>query len=121
MKGKLYRTNEGWFVKNVKTIKNCFGCKPYDIIDEYPLHPDDLDLEELKEGEVEFDIVISALDFVTYATLIPLDENGYPIYGVFGKENWDNVFKEIEGPLNIDLPIRLKNWLRNTYLPPIKK
>lgn len=37
------------------------------------------------------------------------------------KEDWDSVFEQIEGPLHEELSVRVKNWLRNTYLPPIKK
>ena len=60
MKGKLTKDNANkWFVKEVKTIKNCFGCKTYDVINVYELHPEDsiycLDSDEGKE--VTFEIV----------------------------------------------------------------
>lgn len=35
--------------------------------------------------------------------------------------NWDEIFTEIEGSLNSELPIRVKNWLKNKFQIPVKK
>ena len=34
---------------------------------------------------------------------------------------WDLIFNEIEGSLHTDLPIRVKNWLRNKFYSPVKR
>jgi hypothetical protein len=67
MKGKLTKDNANkWFVKEVKTIKNCFGCKSYDVINVYELYPEDsiycLDSDEGKE--VSFEMVIDTGLFI---------------------------------------------------------
>lgn len=37
------------------------------------------------------------------------------------RDGWDNIFEEIEGPLNSELPERVKNWLRNKFYSPTFK
>jgi hypothetical protein len=78
MKGTLTKINDNWVVKYPKYPPTS---KVYDT-ETLPLHPDNVaDIEEsaqifdnieariAAENEVKFDIVISALDFVTYAKL----------------------------------------------------
>jgi len=36
-------------------------------------------------------------------------------------DGWDLIFAEIEGSLHSELPIRVKNWLRNKFYSPVKK
>jgi hypothetical protein len=36
-------------------------------------------------------------------------------------EGWDLIFNEIEGSLHSELPIRVKNWLRNKFYSPVKR
>lgn len=35
--------------------------------------------------------------------------------------DWTKIFNHIEMVINVPLPIRLKNWLNNTFHPPIKR
>lgn len=48
-----------------------------------------------------------------------LMKNNHRLSGT--SENWDDIFNEIEGPLHHELPIRVKNWLKNKYKTPVKK
>lgn len=34
---------------------------------------------------------------------------------------WNEIFSEIEGSLHNELPLRVKNWLRNKFNPPTQK
>lgn len=36
-------------------------------------------------------------------------------------DGWDLIFHEIENSLHSDLPIRVKNWLRNKFYSPVKR
>lgn len=36
-------------------------------------------------------------------------------------DSWDEIFAEIEDSLHAELPIRVKNWLRNKFHTPVKK
>jgi hypothetical protein len=33
---------------------------------------------------------------------------------------WDDIFNDIENKLHSELPIRVKNWLKNKFNPPIQ-
>jgi hypothetical protein len=48
-----------------------------------------------------------------------LMKNNHRLSGT--SENWDEIFGEIEGPLHHELPIRVKNWLKNKFKTPVKK
>lgn len=37
-----------------------------------------------------------------------------------GSETWDPIFKQIVDSLHVEMPLRLENWLKNTYHPPRK-
>lgn len=36
-------------------------------------------------------------------------------------DTWNEIFAEIEGSLHSELPLRVKNWLRNKFNPPTQK
>ena len=138
MKGKLHKLSKGWTIwYNEDPIGGNVS-----FVDSLPIHPDDLDSDiirwaengSLNDKEVEFEITdefthpelyigVGWGDGIKYAKIViePLDEDGYPILGTFGKPSWDDIFSEIDVNLKIDLPIRLKNWLKNSFYSPIKK
>lgn len=35
-------------------------------------------------------------------------------------ESWDPIFLQIKDSLHVDMPLRLENWLKNSYHPPRK-
>lgn len=92
MKGKLHKREKGWVVEETKSVKNCFGCKSFDVIKEYHLHPEYslycLDNDENKE--VNFEVVIDTKllfegkENDTFVKLLPDDIN-YKIKTSFGK------------------------------------
>jgi hypothetical protein len=41
--------------------------------------------------------------------------------GDYVMDNWQEIFAEIEGSLHSEMPIRVKNWLKNKFHSPIKK
>ena len=105
MKGKLEKDNfNKWFIKEVKTVKNCFGCKSYEVFNVYELHPDDaLYCLESDEGkEVSFEIVIDTRLFIegkkdTFATLTKeepmtfIDYNPTPNSFIFNLKNDESI------------------------------
>jgi hypothetical protein len=36
-------------------------------------------------------------------------------------KTWDEIFVEVEGSLHFEMPIRVKNWLKNKFKSPVKK
>lgn len=84
MKGKLYRKDNKWFIKEVKTVKNCFGCKPYDIINNWEVYSGDVTycLDSDDGQEVGFELVT---------------ENG-----IFEEEG-NNIFAKLTGERHITL------------------
>ena len=38
-----------------------------------------------------------------------------------GYTTWDEIFTEIEDSLHSPIPLRVKNWLKNKFEPPVKK
>ena len=113
MKGTLLKEYGQWIVEHWEDLK----------VKEYSLHPEDaiycLDSDKLRE--VEFEIVKEYIDEHTnqvqkYAKLLPNNENTTHL------DTWNEIFTEIEGSLHSELPIRVKNWLRNKYeTPKLKK
>ena len=96
-----------------------------------PLHSDNatycLDADQGKE--IEFEIVISALDFVGYAKLIGSEARKQTLAYLANQAQelnlgyepeWGEFFQESEKVLNFELPIRYKNWLKNTFKKPQK-
>jgi hypothetical protein len=83
MKGKLRKRKNGWAVEETKVVKNCFGCKSYDVIKEYQLTPDDANhcLDKDENTEVNFEVVIDTKLFTEdkendiFAKLLPDDMN----------------------------------------------
>lgn len=122
MKGKLYKTEKGWVVRYTQE-------DPRDPLPELPLHPEYVKYYFLDEdsdgGEVEFDwCVIVDHDSgkgKEYAKLIK------PKYQSLGEtiqsddKTWDEIFVEVEGSLHFEMPIRVKNWLKNKFKSPVKK
>lgn len=117
MKGKLKQIDKVWSViwedAEKKTIVT-------------PLHPDNVN--EINEWAKIFDNIearIAGNPDVDFYITIDANINMVTEYAVLVKNNeendWDYIFNEIEVNLKIDLPIRLKNWLRNTFHSPIKK
>ena len=43
------------------------------------------------------------------------------LYNEEQKPSWDNLFEKLERKLDIYIPIRAKNWVRNKYNPPTEK
>lgn len=129
MKGNLNKTQQGWVV-NYEDITSLvpFTQKGYKQI---PLHSDNatycLDADQGKE--IEFEIVISALDFVGYAKLIGSEARKQTLAYLANQAQelnlgyepeWSEFFQESEKVLNFELPIRYKNWLKNTFKKPQK-
>jgi len=111
MKGTLLKENNQWIVEHWEGLK----------VKEYPLLTDDATycLDSDKGKEVEFEIMKEYIDSHTnqvqkYAKLIPLKEEIH-------LDTWNEIFAEIEGSLHNELPLRVKNWLRNKFNPPTQK
>ena len=111
MKGALLKENNQWIVEHWEGLK----------LTEYLLHPEDAPycLDSDKGKEIEFEIVKEYIDSHTnqvqkYAKLISVKETTY-------SDTWNEIFAEIEGSLHNELPIRVKNWLRNKFNPPTQK
>ena len=121
MKGKLYKTEKGWVVRN--PVPTNFQYTYYNI---HPYYEKYYFLDEDDEGsEVEFvieDFWETGLEQVyKVAKLIK------PEYQSLGEtiqsndKTWDEIFVEVEGSLHSELPIRVKNWLRNKFYSPVKR
>jgi hypothetical protein len=95
------------------------------------LHPDNatycLDADQNKE--VEFYMTASPIDFITYAKLIGSEARKQTLAYLASQAQelnlgyepeWDNFFQESEQVLNFELPLRYKNFLKNTYQKPTK-
>jgi hypothetical protein len=111
MKGLLTKHQDSWVIcHDVSENKN--------VVDNRytTLHKDNLPVDESMLGKkVDFEIIRNYGSDknnipATYAKII------YP-----NKINtWNDLFKDIEG-MDVYLPIRLKNLLKNRYHDPIKK
>jgi len=144
MKGKITKTDEGWIVRyDVSQDDYSYPLPSYNFL---PLHPDDvkqinIDAQVFDNIEariaaypdVEFDwCVIVNHDTgkgVEYAKLIDPEARKQALTYLanqaqklnMGYESeWDELFEESEKVLNFELPLRYKNWLRNTYKKPTK-
>lgn len=51
-------------------------------------------------------------DYVKYALIIEPEDT---------TSKWDEIFEYIEDIIHVPLPNRLKNWLQNTFYPPVKR
>lgn len=109
-KGILIKKENDWFV-NYQT-KNTIGLIETNTI---PIIQDDINNpNELIEGEeIEFIIIKKYLADQTTINAKIITEPKY--------NKWENIFQHVETQLNIDLPIRLKNWLTNNFNPPTNK
>ena len=135
MKGTITKLDNQWMVR-YDTFQNdhSYPLPAYNFI---PLHPEyqtilPLDLD-LNGKEVEFDwCVIVDHDSgkgkeyaklsgseVRKQTLAFLASQAQELSMGYEPE-WDNFFQESEKVLNFELPLRYKNWLRNTYQKPQK-
>lgn len=114
MKGKLYKTEKGWVVRN--PVATNFQYTYYNI---HPYYEKYYFLDEDAEGsEVEFEIEdfweTGLEEVYKVAKLIK------PEYQSDDK-TWDEIFVEVEGSLHFEMPIRVKNWLKNKFKSPVKK
>jgi desulfoferrodoxin (superoxide reductase-like protein) len=103
-----------------------------------------MSLDELEDNNKIFDFFKSnefkenfskAIEEFTWDKGLPMiymNEDGYIVKhwkdGKIEKINttnetikWDEIFKEVDEILKIELPIRLKMWLKNKFNPPTKK
>ena len=130
MKGKLTKTEQGWEIKYFDTEK------AYSIMycgESIPLHPNDQELmlnrnQTLWDGqEVEFEIS-KVGNFASQITLIPYVSDDFQI-GPDGayehkeskKVSWDELFNDVESKLDIYIPIRAINYIKNNYKKPKRK
>jgi hypothetical protein len=124
MKGKMTKVDNDWCVM----VTQEGDWETY-----YSLHPDNV--EEIKRDSQVFDNIdarISSYPDVEFEIIeicrhhdndCPCRE-GFKQYARLVKETidgWEFIFQEIEGSLHSELPIRVKNWLRNKFYSPVKK
>ena len=125
MKGKLYKTEQGWVVRH--PVSTNFQHTYYHI------HPyqDELKMvmvlntpvSEFEGKEVEFEIEDfyqqGMEEVIKVAKLIRPE---YPelegTMALCNDKTWDDIFAEIEGSLHSEMPIRVKNWLKNKFKSP---
>jgi hypothetical protein len=50
--------------------------------------------------------------YIKYALIIEQEDT---------TSKWDEIFEYIEDVIHVSLPNRLKNWLQNTFYPPVKR
>ena len=134
MKGTLTKTEQGWMVRYLDSEKS------HDIMycgESLPLHPEyqtilPLDLD-LNGKEVEFETVNMGFgpddNVLIYAklsgsevrkqTLAFLATQAQQLSMGYESE-WDEFFVKSEQVLNFELPLRYKNFLKNTYQKPTK-
>ena len=126
MKGKLYKTEKGWVV----TYMEDFDSKilPYRGSISIPVHPHQKVDEDAEGGEVYFKAVYFwetvLKEPIKVAELIKPGYPGYPELGETiqsDEKTWDEIFVEVEGSLHFEMPIRVKNWLKNKFKSPVKK
>jgi hypothetical protein len=122
MKGKLYKTEKGWVVRN--PVPTNFQYTYYNI---HPYYEKYYFLDEDAEGsEVEFEIEdfweTGLEEVYKVAKLINVE---YPeldgTMALCNDKTWDEIFTEIEDSLHSPIPERVKNWLKNKFQTPIKK
>jgi hypothetical protein len=124
MKGKLYKTEKGWVVRN--PVATNFQYTYYNI---HPYYEKYYFLDEDDEGsEVEFEIEdfweTGLEEVYKVAKLIKTGHPGYPELGETiqsDDKTWDEIFVEVEGSLHFEMPIRVKNWFKNKFKSPVKK
>jgi hypothetical protein len=114
MKGVLKNREAQWFVWHWDEIT-----QGYDSIPVHPYLEKYYFLDEDAEGsEVEFEIEDfweTGLEQVYKAAKLIKPE-----YQSDDK-TWDEIFVEVEGSLHFEMPIRVKNWLKNKFKSPVKK
>lgn len=121
MKGILKNREVQWFVWHWDEIT-----QGYDSIPVHPYLEKYYFLDEDSEGgEVEFEIKYhweeGMQQPIEVAKLIK------PEYQSLGEtiqsddKTWDEIFVEVEGSLHFEMPIRVKNWLKNKFKSPVKK
>jgi hypothetical protein len=132
MKGKLDKTNQGWnVVYDAFQNDYCYPFPAYNII---PLHPQDIDtyLFNLEQGtEIDFEIHCfwdtGLAEVINIAKILPPDikkdsldflANQAQELNMGYESEWDEFFEKSEKILKFELPLRYKNWLKNTYQKP---
>lgn len=126
MKGKLHKTQQGWW--DVEYLGHPVNVlKGYeDLVNYLPLRPEDIDsyLFELEQGkEVEFEIDESTKHAKLFLSDVKKDAldflaNQAQELNLGYEVEWDEFFENSEKVLKFELPLRYKNWLRNTYKNP---
>jgi hypothetical protein len=132
MKGKLNKTEQGWVIKY-------FG-------ESLPLYQETFDINNIKQPIIplvegnEYEIELIEVchtnaqvghKFVNYAKLIsaiPYVSDDFQI-GPDGayehkeskKVSWDELFNDVESKLDIYIPIRAINYIKNNYKKPKRK
>ena len=129
MKGILKNTDKGWVVRyfDIEKAHDIMYCgeslplyqETFDIDKKQPIVP----LVDHKEVEFEFKYhwEQGMEEWVKSAKLINVE---YPeLEGTIQSDDktWDEIFVEVEDSLHFEMPIRVKNWLKNKFKSPVKK
>lgn len=111
MKGKLIKRGNDWYIMRFEENE----WETY-----YPIDPEQLNLlnDNDENKEVNFYKSQDILNkYVTIQFSFPELERKL----VLNNDSWDSIFDYIKNNLNEDIPIRVINYFKNTFLIPIRK